>query len=310
MCLSGTGQILAPDRDPVDTMMCIPYMLVWLWLHLLILDVGNQRLPEGILEDAANKPWRPMPTGRLSSEETQRLLRALVPISACVGLLFGSFTPSVAFRTLAYLYNDLDASSSGPITRNLLNTAGLSCLGWGAISCLLGGEISSEGSRLLKTWMAVVAAMLLTTVHAQDFPDLVGDHARWRRTVPLVYGIKWSRLVVAVLAIVWSVACAAFWGVCSLGWLVTLALSGGLAISILLPWEKPTTRTCGDFGVFGPRRYTHYHFLYLRSRFTTHELNRRRFITSNFARYSDCLQFELEVLFSPYNSTEAQDSEL
>lgn len=239
ICLSGTGQILAPDRDPANTMMCIPYMLVWLWLHLLILDVGNQRLPEGILEDAANKPWRPMPTGRLSPGEAQALLRALVPISACVGLVFGSFTPSVGFITLAYLYNDLDASSSGPITRNLLNTAGLSCLGWGAISCLLGGEISSEGSRLLKAWMTVVAAMLLTTVHAQDFPDLVGDHARGRRTVPLVYGIKWSRLVVAVLAIVWSVTCAAFWGVCSLGWLVTLALGGGLAVSILFPWEKP-----------------------------------------------------------------------
>ncbi|OTA95530.1 hypothetical protein M434DRAFT_9776 [Hypoxylon sp. CO27-5] len=209
--LSKAGQILVPNWDPAEIIKRAPWMLIWLWLHLLISDVGNQRLPDGILEDTKNKPWRPLPAGRLSPDEAQRLLRIIVPVAVGSSFFFGSFITSVTFMTLLWLYNDLDASSSSPFYRNVLNAAGIACFGWGSVACLTPSDMSIEGCRLLKLWVSLVSGMVASTIYAQDFPDLEGDLARGRRTIPLVYGVVGSRLALSITVVGWSITCPAFW---------------------------------------------------------------------------------------------------
>ncbi|KAI1356630.1 UbiA prenyltransferase family-domain-containing protein [Xylaria sp. FL0043] len=41
----------------------IPLVLYWVWINLLAFNIGNQRGPKSVSEDAINKPWRPMPSG-------------------------------------------------------------------------------------------------------------------------------------------------------------------------------------------------------------------------------------------------------
>ncbi|KAI0065532.1 hypothetical protein BV25DRAFT_1798511, partial [Artomyces pyxidatus] len=65
----------------------------WTWLHLLQFCVSNQSAnPE---EDALNKPWRPIPSRRISVSATHVLRWVLLPICFALSILFISKTASV-----------------------------------------------------------------------------------------------------------------------------------------------------------------------------------------------------------------------
>ncbi|KAI5859746.1 UbiA prenyltransferase family-domain-containing protein [Durotheca rogersii] len=205
----------------------MPYAVAWLWLHLLVENISNQRLPASILEDKANKPWRPIPSGRLTAAEAKGLLRALVPLALLASVLMGSFTPSAALLTLIWLYNDLEGSSIDPLQRNVINAAAFACFGWGGAGVLLSG--SSENEELQRNWGVLTTAAVMSTIHVQDFPDMVGDTASGRRTAPLVYGEGLARWSLAVLVPSWSIACLVFWGVPLLAWVALLGMASIIA---------------------------------------------------------------------------------
>lgn len=214
VALSGAATSSGSHQTPeiLAVLSRVPHMVAWIWIHLLVEDIANQRQAQSVAEDAANKPWRPLPSGRLSQDEALALLRASVPAVAAVSLLLGAFAPSAAFTTLVWLYNDLEGSSAGPVLRNVVNAAGLCCLGWGGHTVLasdLNEQISLSLDWRLK-WIIVTAAVVATTVHAQDMPDVKGDLARQRRTFPLVYGETAARWSLAVLVVLWSVILPVF----------------------------------------------------------------------------------------------------
>ena len=209
-------------------------MLMWIWLHLLVEDISNQRLPQSILEDKENKPWRPIPRGRLTPVQALSLLRIIVGLALLLSICLGSLTPSVTLMTMVWLYNDLDGSSVGVIQRNVLNAIGLACFGWGSVSVLLAGNFSSDGLRLLQNWTMLTATAVATTIHTQDLPDMVGDRTRGRRTIPLVYGENWTRFSVAILVPMWSLVCTAFWRVSLLTSVTMLATALGLGLLVLI----------------------------------------------------------------------------
>lgn len=189
------------------------YMLTWIWLHLLVENISNQQRPESLVEDAINKPWRPLTAGRLTVTEARATLRTTVLISVTISFFLDSYMPSVSLMVLIWLYNDLEGSGVGPWQRNGLNAAGLSCFGWGAVTVLLGGQMDQKTESLLRNWCALMAAVILTTVHAQDFADIDGDKARGRKTMPLLYGDNLSRWGLVSFVILWSLVCPIFWNI-------------------------------------------------------------------------------------------------
>lgn len=214
-------------------------MVFWLWINLLIEDISNQRLPDAIAEDTINKPWRPIPSGRLSGEEAQEILRTLIPVSLCISVVLQSFEPSVTFMTLVWLYNDLGCGDTGPVQRNILNAVAFACFGWGAITTLLGSRDVGSNTVLI-CWIAVTAAIVMTTIHAQDFPDVVGDKVRGRKTIPLLLSEAWARGSLAGLILFWSIVCLRFWNVKStLAWMAVL----GIGVTISLKTTLDRTRS-------------------------------------------------------------------
>lgn len=229
------------ETRPVASHLAIrlPLMVFWLWLHLLVEDISNQRLPGSVAEDVVNKSWRPLPSGRISMEEAQDLLMILVPLTVVTSMALRSFTPSVTFMMLVWLYNDLDGANRGPLQRNLLNTAGLACFGWGALTTLLHTRQNLECDTLIYLWIALTAAVVMTTIHAQDFPDMAGDAARGRRTLPLVYSEGWVRGSLAALVLLWSVVCLSFWSVkLPIVWLLTLSIGGMIGLKTTIHRDR------------------------------------------------------------------------
>ncbi|KAI2471797.1 hypothetical protein F4781DRAFT_77528 [Annulohypoxylon bovei var. microspora] len=72
------GQILTSSRAPL--------MLLWSWCNIFLFRLHNQRSPETIAEDKLNKPWRPIPAGRLTPDQVKKILYFMHPICFLVGL--------------------------------------------------------------------------------------------------------------------------------------------------------------------------------------------------------------------------------
>lgn len=207
-------------------------MFFWIWLHLVVEDLSNQRKPGSIAEDAINKPWRPLPSGRLSSREALGLLCASITLAMVTSLLLGAVAPSVSFLVLVWLYNEAEVCKTSPILRNLLNVLGLACFGWGGISVINAGGslITQKGQSMLYQWLALVGAAGFTTIHAQDLPDMVGDAARGRKTMPLLYGEGITRWSMAIFVMIWSVVCPVFCNATSkLVWSAPLGIASLMA---------------------------------------------------------------------------------
>jgi 4-hydroxybenzoate polyprenyltransferase len=222
----------------------LPHMLAWLWLHLLVECIANQRQAGSVVEDAINKLWRPIPSGRISPAEAQSLLRVAVPITIFISAaVTGNSTvvPSLGLNVLTWLYNDLDGANAGPISRNLLNALGIAFFGWGATAAVLGPLADSHvvDVQVPLRWLALTAAITMTTVQCQDLADLEGDRARDRSTMPLRYGERYTCWSVAIFVIFWSIICPMYWQLTmSIIWFLPLSI--GLVIAILLTqyWNR------------------------------------------------------------------------
>lgn len=207
-----TGTHALPRITILFTSWRVPHMLLWLWLHLLILDLANQRLASSITEDAVNKPWRPLPAKRLSPIGARTMLLLVIPLAMSFSLVTcqASYVPSATLICLAWLYNDLEGSSTSIFARNLLNALGLTCFGWGALAVLAG-----PGAQLVlpqaAVWMAMTASIIFTTIQVQDFRDEAGDRECGRETIALRYSPVVARGSCALFVLMWSLAAPAFW---------------------------------------------------------------------------------------------------
>lgn len=221
---------LTTSNDPSLALRRVPLAIVWMWLNLVVCGVSNQRLPDSVLEDEHNKPWRPLAAGRLSTEQARVLLLVAIPVVMAAGLVMGGFTPTVTMMALLWMYNDLDGSGASVWTRNVINTGGIMCFSAGALEVASGGALPARAW----AWIGLTGAAVATTVQALDFPDMEGDRARGRRTIPLVCGEEAARGGLAVAVVLWSVACPAFWDVRPVGWVAPVGVGFVMAALTVL----------------------------------------------------------------------------
>ncbi|KAI1128272.1 UbiA prenyltransferase family-domain-containing protein [Nemania abortiva] len=243
-----TGQ---EDCHPISVI-GVCHMLLWMWLHLLVENLANQRLPASIKEDVSNKPWRPLASGRINLPQAKDLLKIAVTMAATHSVLVGVTLPSIALMALVWLYNDLGGANAGPLQRNLVNAGGLACFGWGAVIILAryqrdvldgGQDLPPEGKQLLLRWVALTFVVVATTVFSQDFPDTLGDKARGRKTMPLVYSEQVCRVMLAFLVLFWSMVCPMFWTVGQVGRFIPLCVGITIAVSTLCSRRQSSDET-------------------------------------------------------------------
>lgn len=225
-----TGPLLTTNDSPSFTAILwrIPYVVLWTWLNTLVFDLANQRLPGSILEDTLNKPWRPLPAGRISQDQTRRLLFLAIPIS--LGVIhwgIGATEETVILFCMNWMYNDLGGSDDNFIVRNLIIAIAYILYGSGTLRVACNHPSCSMNTNAV-VWLIVIACIIFTTMHVQDLKDMAGDRAKNRKTAPLVLGETCTRYILAVAILFWSVVCSVYW---RLGHGVLVAM---LAFGILL----------------------------------------------------------------------------
>ena len=218
-----------------------PYVVLWVFCNLLVFNVPNQRHPAAIEEDLGNKPWRPIPSGRVTTKQAHFLALVLYPVVFILSFWLGAGSASLAIILGGTYYSDFKGSDSSPLLRNALNAGGYVAYWMGAASVALTGHrpkafrLVDPRSRpwaitirdLLESmknehfnskghiWFTLLFFVILSTIHIQDMADQKGDSQRQRRSVPLVYGDATARMSLMVVVAFWSLLLPLFW---SLPW--------------------------------------------------------------------------------------------
>ncbi len=208
--------------------------ILWTWMNLWIFNLSNQRLPNAVLEDSINKPWRPIPSGRLTSEEARQILLISIPAVFLSTLYLGGTRESLFLMVLTRIYNDLGAAEGHFLLRHVNNALGFTTFGAGATQVARGSLNMS-----IYYWLAIIAAAITCTIQFQDMEDQEGDRMRFRKTLPIVLGDMMTRRINAITIIIFSLVAPIFWRLSFFGLLPPFSL--GILIAIRTLFRKDLT---------------------------------------------------------------------
>lgn len=223
---------LGPVLSTSQILTSIPAMLLWSWSNLFLFCLHNQRHPEAVAEDLLNKPWRPIPAGRLTSNQATRILYFMHPFCLFVASVFGGFWPYLILTMFHVWYNEFGGASN-PILKNVHNGVGICCFFAGPLEVATKRSIFS-GNGDAAAWLMILMGAIATISHTQDFRDMKGDKIAGRRTIPLVLGDLRARILVVLAVVLWTqVACifwAAGWRDASFGYIAGVAMVTNLLL--------------------------------------------------------------------------------
>ncbi|PPQ66605.1 hypothetical protein CVT24_006916 [Panaeolus cyanescens] len=199
--------------------------IFWIYLHLFQFNLANQvRDPE---EDRQNKPWRPLPSGRITLKNAYRLKKLAIATCLFVSWCYGYrvLRTSAFFSILIPAYHELHGDSHW-LSKNLMNAVGYACFASG--STLIASKDRSQLDFTGTLAISVISAILATTIQAQDFQDVEGDSLVGRKTLPIVFP-NLSRLTPIVTLLLWSFYLTSIWEINTLATVAffTLALVVG-----------------------------------------------------------------------------------
>ena len=190
----------------------LPRIAFWCWINLLPFAIDNQRQSAAIKEDGENKPWRPIPSGRMSKTQAKWLMWSLYPAAIVASMMLGGLKQCLALICLGWWYNDLGGADHSCITRNFINACGFLCYASGATEVASRtGLLGSPFKPIAWLWFAIIGAVVFTSVQSQDMYDQAGDGLRGRKTVPLVMGDNHARWSIGIAVSIWSIVCPTLW---------------------------------------------------------------------------------------------------
>ncbi|KAL3427512.1 UbiA prenyltransferase [Phlyctema vagabunda] len=240
---AASGTLLTTNSAPSlwEISLRLPKTILWIWLNLYIFNLANQRLPNSIIEDSINKPWRAIPSGRLTATQARHLLLTFIPVAYLSTFYLGGRNESMALMILTWLYNDLGAGDENFLIRHIANALGFCAFASGAsqVACGFPAHTLSENAY---RWLLLVAAIITFTIQFQDMEDLMGDRMRNRKTLPIILGEPETRLFNAVVILVFSATASAFWQSTLSGYLVPGTLGVIIAGRTLMLQSVPSDR--------------------------------------------------------------------
>ena len=227
--LSGPLLTTASSSSVLSVLSRMPDAILWTWLNLWIFNLANQRLPNSVIEDSINKPWRAIPSKRLTPTHARQLLLFSIPVVLAISSYLGGLRESVALMVLTWIYNDLGAADEHYLVRHVNNALGFAAFSAGATQVACGFPEHSLNSAACQ-WLAIIGAVITFTIQFQDMEDQEGDRLRNRRTMPLVVGDSITRWANAITVAFFSLACPAFWQLGVVGFAVPVFI--GTIISV------------------------------------------------------------------------------
>nr|WBQ21660.1 hypothetical protein [Myrothecium sp.] len=205
---SGTPFSNGPAPNLSDLIVRIPLVFFFNLANILIWDLSNQRAPESAEEDRINKPWRPIPAGKITSNQTRQAVLIALPLVLVFNYALGVHVDGLLLLTLCWYYNDLKGSDEA--CRDVIIAVCYTLCNKISLQIAIGthNTITHQGY----LWIGTIALVALSTMHTQDLKDQEGDRLRDRATIPLIVGDAPARAILVVLLPIWSIFCGFYWG--------------------------------------------------------------------------------------------------
>ncbi|PHH81677.1 hypothetical protein CDD82_210 [Ophiocordyceps australis] len=212
----------------------LPLTLFWIWINLLPFAIDNQRQADAIAEDGINKPWRTLPSRRMTPRQATVLMCFLYPTAVASSLVLGGLEQCLCLIALGFWYNDLRGADNGFVIRQVINAAGFNRFATGALAVLLGDKQQLIQTRSFVIWQLILAGIVSTTVQTQDMYDQEGDAKRGRHTVPLDLGDGLARWTIAVPMVLWCTFCPLFIACPLIGFAISISMGSIIALRCLV----------------------------------------------------------------------------
>lgn len=204
ICAAISGPVLdLPTQSVFAVLLRIPAVALWLWLVILQFCLQNQRNPGSVTEDAVNKSWRPIPSGRITRTGANRVLNVTHVLAGIASYHLGVLHIFGVYILLITGYNDFGGGDYNGVVRNLFCGAGFSCYFGGALSIALGSDIQMS-SQAWRWTLLITFGTLATTIQTQEFRDEAGDRARGRRTLVTDLGRRNALWTAVITVLFWS----------------------------------------------------------------------------------------------------------
>ncbi|KAH9896524.1 UbiA prenyltransferase family [Cubamyces lactineus] len=205
----------APLHSPVHLLSGV----VWTWFHQLMCNVSNQARSSE--EDAVNKPWRPIPTSRITTSQALMLRWLLVGMCIAYSAVYGVDVALASFSLFitTFVYDELGFAGHY-IGKNFCNIGGYVSLEVGATK-LVGAVRDFDQTSIMACILS--GALIFTTIQAQDFADVEGDKLLGRVTIP-IWAPELSRVGTLLLMCAWSLFLPWYWEIGAPATLAFLAL--------------------------------------------------------------------------------------
>lgn len=203
---ASSGRLTTPPHStitPPSMAVKLPVVILFIWLLHSLVQFGNQSSPGAPEEDRLNKPWRPIPAGRISREQAHGLVAPFMLLTMAVGFGLDVFPEAALFCAANLVYTQFGGSEAlGP--RHASNGVFISMGGQASLKIAAwSGTLNATGY----AWSVAHFCLVVTTIQAMDFRDQVGDAAIGRQTLPLVMGDAAARWVTLVPMFFWTILC-------------------------------------------------------------------------------------------------------
>ncbi|KAF5680054.1 hypothetical protein FHETE_598 [Fusarium heterosporum] len=201
--LAGPGTISNADIEWASMGKGILVALYFTWHLTLCFNLGNQRQPQSVIEDGVNKPWRPIPAGRISPELALRwqLVSIVSLLALCITTL-GAWQETSFYLFCTWLYNERAWGDKSWWQRALMNACGITTNRVATLRvAVLAIQASANNFEFTNKglgWFFICAALVFTTIQVQDLRDQDGDKLIDRQTFPLILGDAPTRWITAV----------------------------------------------------------------------------------------------------------------
>ncbi len=191
--IPGVLFVLAAWHGSPPDWRALPSTLFWgslyFWLYCSVFCISNQLAGEH--EDQINKPDRPLPAGLVTRQGAWVRWFVVMGLYALVGWYLGVLVWTLLWQTALVLHNQ-GLWSRHYWTKNLVMVTG------SVAQLAAAWEMVRPLTPVVWAWILVPALTLLSHVSLQDMRDIEGDRAIGRRTLPIVFGERWSRLFLAI----------------------------------------------------------------------------------------------------------------
>ncbi|KAG7425472.1 putative sucrose utilization protein SUC1 [Fusarium oxysporum f. sp. raphani] len=237
--LAGPGTISNADIEWNDMGKGILVALYFTWHLTLCFNLGNQRQPQSVIEDGVNKPWRPIPAGRISPELTHKWqLVSIVSLLALCYTTLGAWQETAFYLFCTWLYNERAWGDKSWWQRALMNACGITTnrvatLRVAVTAIQANSHENFEFTNKGLGWFLMCASLVFTTIQVQDLRDQEGDKLIDRQTFPLILGDAPTRWITAVAVMIWSLVCPLYWGLGVVGCAVPI-LTGAIVSAHML----------------------------------------------------------------------------